>query len=45
MLKNFVGFQAVLVGKFLVVASEKATNAENAGYDRVKDLIKTLISQ
>ena len=35
-----VGFQAVLVGEFLVVASESTT----AGYDRVKDIIKTLTS-
>ena len=33
-----VGFQAVLVGEFLVVASESTTT----GYDRVKDIIKTL---
>lgn len=34
-----VGFQAVLVGEFLVVASESTTT----GYDRVKDIIKTLV--
>lgn len=39
-----VGFQAVLVGEFLVVASESATTV-TAGFDRVKDLIKTLTSQ
>ena len=39
-----VGFQAVLVGEFLVVASENATTV-SAGYDKVKELIKTLTSQ
>ena len=33
-----IGFQAVLVGEFLVVASESTTT----GYARVKDIIKTL---
>ena len=43
-----VGFQAVLVGEFLVTASESATPVglpDTAGYNRVKELIKSLISQ
>ena len=39
------GYQAVLVGEFLVVASENATTVgmpHTAGYDRVTELIKSL---
>ena len=42
-----VGFQAVLVGEFLVAASESPTTIgvpDAAGYHQVKELIKTLVS-
>ena len=45
-----VGFQAVLVGELLVTVAECATARDNAsdteaGYDRVRELIKSLILQ
>ena len=42
------GFQAVLVGELLVMASESAATVgepHTAGYDQVKELIKSLITQ
>ena len=41
------GYQAVLVGELLVVASESTATVgvNTAGYDRVKELLKSLITQ